>query len=139
MKTIVKNTSRFSFLKKQVDTMERSQHQISQNREVLAMYREVLKMTKRFTWNNEDGEPWKDILARAYRQEFEAMRQETDQVKVSKFLLTQRESIQRIHSKVNKATLEMMKHVDESRTDRQGVSQTQKDRVYREEGQGSAK
>jgi hypothetical protein len=47
------------------------------------------------------------------------MRTETDSVKVGKFLITWRESIGRIHEKVNKAQMKMMEHVDDSRTDRQ--------------------
>ena len=30
-----------------------------------------MKMTQRFTWSNENGEPWKDILRRTARGEFE--------------------------------------------------------------------
>ena len=102
MKTIVKNRSRFNFLKGSIENLERAEKPLP-NREVLLMYREVMKMTQRFTWNNEDGEPWKDILQKTARQEFEGLREETDSVKVGKFLLTWRESVQRIHEKINKA------------------------------------
>ena len=50
-------------------------------------------MTSRFTWNNEDGESWKDILRKSSRQEFESLRTETDSMKVGKFLLTWRDSV----------------------------------------------
>ena len=70
MQTIVKNKSRFSFLKGSIDLMERADKPIP-NREILLTYREVLKMTQRFTWNNEDGEPWRDILRKTSRAEFE--------------------------------------------------------------------
>ena len=76
-------------------------------------------MTRRFTWNNEDGEPWRDILRKTARAEFEEIRTETDSVKVGKFLVVWRDSLAKIHDKVNKAQLDMMKHVDESRTDRE--------------------
>ena len=64
-------------------------------------------MTKRFTWNNEDGEPWRDILRKTSRNEFESLRPETDNLKVGKFMLTWRESIQRIHEKINSAQMAM--------------------------------
>ena len=78
-------------------------------------------MTKRFTWANDDGEPWDKILNKTARVEFEALRGETDTVKVAQFLITWRDSVARIHEKVNKAQMEMMTHVDESRYDRQKV------------------
>ena len=70
MNTIIKNKSKFSFLKGSIDSLDRS-NKIIINTEVLKMYREVLKMTNRFTWNNEDGEPWKEILRKTSRMEFE--------------------------------------------------------------------
>ena len=92
MKTIVKNKSKFSFLKTSIDSLERS-HKPMPNKEVLRMYREVGKMTKRFTWNNEDGEPWRDILRKSSRQEFEGLRNEQDSVVIGKFLITWRDSV----------------------------------------------
>ena len=75
MKTIVKNKSRFSFLKKSINQLERAEKPFP-NLEVLRMYRETLKMTNRFTWNNDDGEPWKQILRKTARKEFEDLRKE---------------------------------------------------------------
>ena len=75
-------------------------------------------MTRRFTWANEEGEPWKDVLRASARREFEALREEHDSVKVGQFLLTWRDAVQRIHEKVNKAEMDMRHHIDETRTDR---------------------
>lgn len=58
-------------------------------------------MTIRFTWSNEDGEPWRDILKKTARAEFEAIRSETDSVKIAQFLITWREANAKIHDKVN--------------------------------------
>ena len=118
MKSIIKNRGQLSFLKKPIETFERS-HKPVPNAEVLRLYREVLVMTRRFTWANEDGEPWDQILRKTARSEFEELRTETDTLKVAKFMITWREAIGRIHEKVNKAELEMMQHVDKSRVDRQ--------------------
>lgn len=84
------------------------------------LYRDVLKMTQRFTWANEDGQSWREILARTARSEFEMIRGETDSVKLGKFVITWRDAVMRIHEKVNDTQMKMMKHVEESRTDRQG-------------------
>ena len=102
MKPIIKNKSQLSFLKSSVDNLQRS-HKHMPNAEVLKCYREVWQMTSRFTWANEHGEAWKDILRKTARAEFEAMRSETDSVKVAQFLITWREAIAKIHEKVNKA------------------------------------
>ena len=120
MKTIIKNRSQLSFLKKPVESLERS-HKPVPNTEVLRLYREVLTMTRRFTWSNEDGEPWDQILRRTARAEFEELRTETDTLKLAKFMITWREALGKIHEKVNKAELDMMKHVDSTRIDQQKV------------------
>ena len=60
-----------------------------------------MKMTTRFTWTNEEGEPWREILAKTARAELELMRGETDPVKIGKFMVTWRDAVMRIHEKVN--------------------------------------
>ena len=118
MKSIIKNKSKLSFLKTPVENLERS-HKPVPNAEVLRLYREVMQMTRRFTWTNEDGEPWQDILRSSARAEFEELRTETDTLKVSRFMITWRDTVARIHEKVNKAQMEMAEHVDRTRTDRE--------------------
>lgn len=75
-------------------------------------------MTRRFTWANEDGEPWQEILRKTSRAEFETMKSESDSVKVGKFLITWRDCLRQIHHKVNKTQFDMLKQVDQTRTDR---------------------
>lgn len=89
---------------------------------MLRLYREVLQMTRRFSWANEDGEPWQQILRKTARAEFQELRTEKDSVKVGKFLITWRDSLRQIHNKINKAQMDMMKHVEQSRTDRPDLS-----------------
>jgi predicted PP-loop superfamily ATPase len=54
MKNIIKNKSNLNFLSKSIDSLERT-NKLPQNKEILRLYRDVLKMTLRFTWANEDG------------------------------------------------------------------------------------
>lgn len=82
------------------------------SREILTLYRDVLKMTMRFTWTNEEGEPWREILAKTARSEFELMRTETDPLKLGKFIITWKDAVMRIHEKVNDTQMKIMKHVD---------------------------
>lgn len=41
------------------------------NIEVIRLYREVLKFTAKFYWNNEKGIPWRDALRKSARKEFD--------------------------------------------------------------------
>lgn len=59
------------------------------------------------------------------------MRTETDSVKVGKFLITWRDSLRQIHNKINKAQMEMMKHVEESRTDRASQKNSYSDEILK--------
>lgn len=60
-------------------------------------------MTDRFTWSDENGRSWKDILRKTARAEFEQIRNETDSVKLGKFMITWRDTVMKIHEKVNDA------------------------------------
>eukprot|EP00347_Sterkiella_histriomuscorum_P007815 403347456 len=131
MKNIIKNKSNLNFLNKSLEQLDRSsavnQTVGKKNAELLRLYRDVLKMTQRFTWANEDGTQWKTILQKSSRQEFEMMRKETDSVKVAQFMLTWKDAIMRIHDKVNETQMKIMKHVDESRTDKELLQRNQYD------------
>ena len=120
MKNIITNKTNLQFLNKPVESLARetASRSAGPNREVLLLYRDVLKMTHRFTWANEDGQSWRDILSKTARSEFEVMRRETDPVKLGKFMITWRDAVMRIHEKVNDTQMKIMKHVDESRTDK---------------------
>jgi len=79
MKPIIKNKSNLGFLSKSIDSLTRDPlHAPLPSREILTLYRDVLKMTRRFTWANEDGQSWREILAKTARIEFEHIRNETD-------------------------------------------------------------
>ena len=70
MKNIIKNKSNLNFLNKSIESLDRSNKPIP-NQEILRLYRDVLKMTERFTWANENGQSWKEILRKTARAEFE--------------------------------------------------------------------
>lgn len=123
MKTIIKNKTNLNFLSKPLESLARESnpHLQMHSREILTLYRDVLKMAQRFTWTNEEGEPWREILSKSARSEFELIRTETDPVKLGKFIITWKDAVMRIHEKVNDTQMKMMKHVDQSRTDKQGM------------------
>jgi hypothetical protein len=88
-------------------------------------------MTRRFSWANEDGQPWQQILRKTARAEFEEIRSEQDAVKVGKFLIVWRDSLRQIHHKVNKAQLDLMTKIDETRTDRPQERNNYRDEVLK--------
>jgi len=98
------------FLEKPIEQLRRSKKPIP-NLEVLRVYRETMKMTCRFTWCNEEGRPWKEILRASARAEFEQLRHEKDPLIIGKTLLTWQEANKRIHEKVNKTQMEITSHV----------------------------
>ena len=87
------------------------------NREVLTTYRDVMKVTARYNWNNENGEPWKLILRASARIEFEEIRKEIDPVVVGQFVITWKDAVIRMHEKVNDVNMKMSAFIEETRTD----------------------
>ena len=46
------------------------------NAEVIRLYREVYKFAAKFYWNNDKGQPWKEVLRRSARKEFDLSKEE---------------------------------------------------------------
>ncbi|KAG0569995.1 hypothetical protein KC19_6G131100 [Ceratodon purpureus] len=69
-------------------------------REALALYREILRTTRLFTWTNEQGVPWRDLLRESTRLEYEQARYETDPEVVARLLVVGRDAVQAAIDKV---------------------------------------
>ncbi|BBN18682.1 hypothetical protein MPTK1_8g04550 [Marchantia polymorpha subsp. ruderalis] len=65
----------------------------STRREVLALYRDVLRVLRIFTWPNDDGVMWKDVLKLSARREFEAARFEKDPETITRLLVVGRDAV----------------------------------------------
>ena len=117
MKHIIRNKNVLNCLDKPIEQMKRAKRGVKFDQEVLRVYRDVMKVTARYNWNNEDGEPWKDILRVSARAEFEQIKEEIDPLIVGKFIVTWRDVINRMHEKVNDVNFKMTQFVDETRTD----------------------
>eukprot|EP01036_Dinobryon_divergens_P025655 gene25655-34228_t len=63
--------------------------------ESLKLYRDILRATKLFTWPNEKGELWSEILRKNARREFEQARHESDPQIITKLLFVVHEDIYR--------------------------------------------
>lgn len=65
----------------------------STRREALALYRNCLRATRLFEWEDELGRPWRSVLHESTRQEFEAARFERDPEIVTRLLVGGRDCL----------------------------------------------
>ncbi|CAD7697126.1 unnamed protein product [Ostreobium quekettii] len=75
------------------------QHVVTTRREALSLYREILRYSILFVWENNSGETWRDVIRASARQEFEAARSETDPEVINRLLVTGRDSVQKAMEK----------------------------------------
>lgn len=78
-------------------------------REALALYREILRTTRLFTWTNEHGVPWRDLLRDSTRLEFEQARYETDPEVIARLLVVGRDAVQAAIEKFSVKAEELIK------------------------------
>mmetsp|Transcript_8027 Transcript_8027/g.9155 ORF Transcript_8027/g.9155 Transcript_8027/m.9155 type:complete len:131 (-) Transcript_8027:53-445(-) len=118
MKHVIKNKNILELLDKPIDKMARESRGIPYfRRDLLLCFRDILKVTGRYNWNNENGEPWKDILRASARGEFQQIREENDPLIIGQFIITWRDAINRMHEKVNQVDMKMTSFVDQTRND----------------------
>ncbi|EAR93245.1 complex 1 protein, LYR family protein (macronuclear) [Tetrahymena thermophila SB210] len=85
------------------------------NKEALKLYREILKFSNYFYWNNTKGENWGEIIRKSARREFEIGKSESDPLIAMKMIMTTRESLQKTKEKMNDAYFKLHQTVDETR------------------------
>jgi hypothetical protein len=88
------------------------------NMESLRLYRDILRASRAFTWPNEKGELWRDVLRREARKEFEAASVERDPIIIARLLVVGRDCLNQTQEKFNQAATQMVKDIESSRTDR---------------------
>ncbi|KAG0588426.1 hypothetical protein KC19_2G241900 [Ceratodon purpureus] len=74
-------------------------------REALGLYREILRTTRLFTWTNEQGVAWRDLLRESARMEYEQARYETDPEIIARLLVVGRDAVQAAIDKVTCVSL----------------------------------
>lgn len=88
------------------------------NVEALRLYRDIIRSSRAFTWPNEKGELWRDVLRREARKEFEAASVESDPLIVARLLVVGRDCLNQTQEKFNEAANKMVQDIDQTRTDR---------------------
>eukprot|EP00850_Spirogloea_muscicola_P012093 SM000077S21567 [mRNA] locus=s77:279546:280717:- [translate_table: standard] len=63
-------------------------------------YRQVLRTARLFTWRNEQGVPWRDMIELSARREFELARSEQDPETIARMLVTGTDAVQAAIDKV---------------------------------------
>jgi len=86
------------------------------NAESLALYRDILRTARMFTWKNEAGAEWGAVLAANARKEFEQARFETDPLVLARMLFVGRDCLTQTKDKIASAVVKMRENIDKTRT-----------------------
>ena len=86
------------------------------NREALRLYRDVLRLSRVFTWRNEKHELWRDIVSNNARKEFEQARYEKDPLIVARLLFVGRDCLNQTRERLAGKMASFQESVDKSRT-----------------------
>jgi hypothetical protein len=104
----------FSIFDGKFEDMKRSYRPLPK-RESLILYREVVKLSKRFFWRHKNGQEWSEILLKSARKEFEENRYMIDSAEIGRKIVVGKQALIEIEEKVNKAQFEMNKFFTETR------------------------
>ena len=84
-------------------------------KETLILYKDVIKLCRKFFWNNNNGKQWADILQKTARKEIENNKLMIDSAEIGKTLVVARESLIEIEKKIFQVHLEMNKFIEETK------------------------
>ena len=88
----------------------------SSRAESLRLYRDILRASRMFTWNNTDGQPWSKIIRANARKEFEQAKYERDPEMIARLLLVGRDSLTQTMEKFYQKAKKIEDDVDKTRT-----------------------
>lgn len=88
------------------------------SKEVITLYRDILKTVKHFHWSdkNNTGKPWNLILKENAKKEFHDSKSETDPLIIARMIITARDCLQQIQLKFNDATIAAWKRIETDNT-----------------------
>lgn len=84
-------------------------------REVLGLYRDILRTARAFYWPNDDGEPWSTVLQRSARKEFEEARHERDPIIIARLIVVGRQCVEDTRRNFNQAEAKIKERVENTR------------------------
>ncbi|ETI48657.1 hypothetical protein F441_07367 [Phytophthora nicotianae CJ01A1] len=91
---------------------------LDKRKEVLRLYREILRTTRMFPHRNEQGQLWSDVLHKNARMEIEQNRYETDGETISKRILFGWKCLQEVQEKMMEKQQELSTMASNPDTDK---------------------
>ncbi len=85
------------------------------NKESIRLYRDVLRACKHFTWKDQYGREWSEVLKKNARNEFEQARNEKDPMLVARLILTGRDCLNETQAKLMQAMKAMQDNINKTR------------------------
>jgi hypothetical protein len=85
------------------------------NKETLHLYREILRACRLFTWRNNDGQLWSDILRFNARKEIEQNRNEPNAEQVARLILVGRDCLNKTKEKFLEAQKKLHNDIERTR------------------------
>ena len=86
------------------------------NFESIRLYRDILRACRNFTWVNESGQSWRDVLRNNARKEFEQSRNEREPLVVARLLFVGRDCLNQTQEKLAEAHKKIAENIDKTRT-----------------------
>ena len=102
---------------KNFDKLKRS-NIMPNNKDTLLIYRDCLKVCKKFYWNNDKGKKWGDVLLKAVRKDFENNRDLNDSVEIGRKQVQARQALIELENKLAKVSFDINKFLTETRTNK---------------------
>lgn len=90
--------------------------QFGPNIQSLRLYRDILRVARHFTWRNEKGELWRDIVVSNARKEFEQARHEKDPAIIARLLFVGRDCLNQTAEKFSSKMKTLHDQIDKTRT-----------------------
>lgn len=107
--------------RKTLDIIDSSFHKLERlnipipKRESLLIYRDALKICKKFYWNNGEGKQWSEILLKAVRKDFENNRFIDDTVEAGKKQVQARQALIELENKLAKVSFDIKNFIEDTK------------------------
>lgn len=102
-------------LEKSFDKLKRSNIK-PRNIDTLLIYRDCVKLCKKFYWNNENnGRQWSEILLKSVRKDFENNKNLEDSVEIGKLQVQARQGIIDLQNKLANVSIDINKFITNTR------------------------
>ena len=79
------------------------------------LYRDILRACKNFTWRNEKGQLWSEVLKANARHEFEQSKYERDPILIARMHITGREALNQALERLELAKSRIKDNIDKTR------------------------